>query len=120
MENTLAAIIKKWGNSKIETRDKNSVEDEPNTRGILNKKKVYGGYNGDINPDDSERNFDGSLNIYRMAQYPEKEYTKNESKQFVKSILPEVRIASNSEGKGIQIKGLPDGAHKFIIYLDNP
>ncbi|RKF77853.1 hypothetical protein GcM1_216048 [Golovinomyces cichoracearum] len=96
-----------------------STEDKPNTRGILKKKKIYGGYNGDLNPDDSERNFDGCLNIYRTVQCPEKPHTKNESERFVKSIWPEVRIASDLKGKGIQIKGLPDGAHKFKVYLDN-
>ncbi|RKF61476.1 hypothetical protein OnM2_041079 [Erysiphe neolycopersici] len=99
--------------------DVDSTEKEHNTRGILNKKRVYGGYNGDLNPDDSERNFDGSLNFYRLAQYPEKQHTKNESERFVKSIWPEVRIASDLKGKGIQIKGLPEGAHKLKVYLDN-
>ncbi|RKF55746.1 hypothetical protein OnM2_087062 [Erysiphe neolycopersici] len=99
--------------------DVDSTEEEPNTRGILYKKRVYGGYNGDLNPDDSERNFDGSFNIYRMAQYPEKQHTKNESERFVKSIWLEVKIASDLKEKGIQIKGLPEGAHKFKVYLDN-
>ncbi|RKF57417.1 hypothetical protein GcM3_188047 [Golovinomyces cichoracearum] len=141
MESTLAIILKKL--EKLESRDErkksetvvepekgetdvnenndgvNSTEDKPNTCGILNKKKNYGGYNGDLKPDDSERNFDGSLNIYRTVQYPEKQHTKNESERFVESIWPEVRIASDLKGKGIQIKGLPDGAHKFKVYLDN-
>ncbi|RKF82010.1 hypothetical protein GcC1_019036 [Golovinomyces cichoracearum] len=141
MESTLAVILKNL--EKLESKDErkksetvaepekgetdvnesndrlDSTEDEPNTRGILNKKKVYGGYNGDLNPDDSERDFDGSLNIYRMVQYPEKKHTKNESERFVKSIWTEVRIGSDLKGKGIQIKGLPDGAHKFKVYLDN-
>ncbi|RKF77515.1 hypothetical protein GcM1_218012 [Golovinomyces cichoracearum] len=133
MENTLAVILEKserLGKTAVEPEkgetDVNesndcvdSTEDEPNTRGILNKNKIYGGYNGDLNPDDSERNFDGSLNIYRMAQFLEKQQTKNESERFVKSIWPEVRIESDLKRKGIQIKGLPDGAHKFKVYLDN-
>ncbi|RKF58993.1 hypothetical protein GcC1_179025 [Golovinomyces cichoracearum] len=141
MESTLAVILKKM--EKLESRDErkkpetvvepekgetdvnesndgvDSTEDKPNTCGILKKKRTYGGYNGDLNPHDSERNFDGSLNIYRMVQYPEKQHTKNERERFVKSIWPEVRIASDLEGKGIQIKGLPDGANKFKVYLDN-
>ncbi|RKF76983.1 hypothetical protein GcC1_067033, partial [Golovinomyces cichoracearum] len=106
-ESTLAVILKKL--EKLESRDErkksetvigpekgetdvnenndgvDSTEDEPNTRGIINKKKNYGGYNGDLNPDDSERNFDGSLNIYRTVQYPEKQHTKNESERFVRA-----------------------------------
>ncbi|KAI1003803.1 hypothetical protein K3495_g4403 [Podosphaera aphanis] len=141
MENTLVVILKKL--ERLESRDErkksetavepekgesvvnesnhgvDSTEDEPITRGVLNKEKFYGGYNHDLKPDDSERNFDGSLNIYCMVQYPEKQHTKNESEQFVKSIWPGVRIASQIKGKGIQIKGLPDGAHKFKVYLDN-
>ncbi|RKF76986.1 hypothetical protein GcC1_067034, partial [Golovinomyces cichoracearum] len=141
MESTLAVILKKL--EKLESRDErkkletvvetekgetdvnesnygvDSTEDEPNTRGILNKERTYGGHNGDLNPDDSERNFDGSLNIYRMVQYPERQHTKNESERFEKSIWPEVRIASDIKRKVFQIKGLPDGAHKFKVYLNN-
>ncbi|KAI1002620.1 hypothetical protein K3495_g5584 [Podosphaera aphanis] len=96
-----------------------TIRPELNAHGTLKKKIVYGGYNSDLDPDDSERNFDSSLNIYRMAQYPEKQHTKNESERSVKSVWPEVRIASDLKGKGAQIKGLPDGAHKFKVYLDN-
>ena len=92
---------------------------EPSTRGTLDEKKVYGGYNSDLNMDESERNFGGSLNIYRSAQHSDRQHTNNESERFVKSIWPEARIACDLKGKGIQVKGLPDGAHKFKVFLDN-
>ena len=143
MENTLAVILQKlekFESSNFRQRyeaatepEREEVEiyqgnydvdatkdiNEPNTRGTLDKKRVYGGYNGDLNMDESERNFNGSLNIYRSAQHPDRKHINNENERFVKSIWPEVRIASDLKGKGIQVKGLPDGAYKFKVFLDN-